>query len=374
MVGHQLNSVLIKPVSADCDERCVYCFYRRPSNPYINSSSHRMNAEVLSSFIFQYLTISPEEASFCWQGGEPMLAEIDFFKKVIELQIKHGSPGQVIGNVLQTNGLLIDEEWAKFFKEYNFFLGVSLDGPEELHDPYRGKGTFKKVMEALNILRTYGMEFNILSVVSDLTVQEPDKLFDFFLSQKLCHLQFIPCVEMDYRTGEMTSFSVKPDEYGKFLCRLFDRWYNEGMMDISIRLFDNILMAYLGQEPEICEFKKKCGCYVVLEYNGDIYPCDFFVEKKWCLGNLMETSLEEIITNDKASRFSLLKSVHRECLECPWNFICNYGCPRYRESEEGKSYLCKAYRLFFEYSQGSFESLAKKSKEQCQLGNVDERR
>ena len=366
-VTHQPIGVLVKPVSADCNLSCTYCFYHdRPTDPYHPTVRHRMEDTVLSAFISQYMSLAGRNPSFSWQGGEPLLAGIDFFRQVIEFQKQYGRSGQYVGNSVQTNGVLIDREWAELFRAYNFLVGVSLDGPEELHDHYQrsfgGHGSFHRVMEGIEVLRDHRVEFNILAVVNDRTAEQPEEMYNFFLSNDLGYLQFIPCVERDPATGQITDFSVKPDQYGAFLCRTFDLWLNDGQPTVFIRFFENILMAYMGLEPEICELKERCGQYVVVEHNGDIYPCDFFVQEPLRLGNLLETPLGEIVGNAPYRQFR----AHKEgpfsaCQECRWHFICNNGCPRLRYVHQGQFtdhyYLCEGYKRFFDYTHERFIQL-----------------
>ncbi len=361
-------STLVKPASANCNLDCLYCFYHdRPTDPYSDVPRRIMEDYILSSFVSQYMKLS-DPASFCWQGGEPLLTGLDFFKRVVELQMKYGKSGQSVSNSIQTNGITIDESWAKFFREYNFLIGLSLDGPEEYNDFYRkfpsSKGSFNRIMETVLILREHKVEFNILSVVTSLTESKADELYDFFLSEGFYYLQFIPCIEPDPASGGMADFSVTPEGYGRFLCRLFDLWYNGGRPQVSIRLFDNTLQAYLKMEPESCSFRKRCGEYFVVEYNGDIYPCDFFVEKQWLLGNLTERPIEEIIRSDKFRKFSSIKlGPYEECSSCRWNFICRNSCPRSRYVSNGdfdfgsRDYLCESFRMFFEHSSSRFIKL-----------------
>ncbi|MGC9004541.1 MAG: anaerobic sulfatase maturase [bacterium] len=364
-----ISSILIKPVSSRCNMHCTYCFYRRPLDPYSDEPIALMNDEVLEALISQYMKMSKGMAIFSWQGGEPTLAGLRFYKKAVQLQMKYAKPEQIIGNALQTNALLLDEEWAKFLKRYRFLVGVSLDGPEDIHDFYRGKGSYRKVMEAIKMLKAYDVELNVLSVITDISERKGEELCDFFLSQELFYLQFIPCVERDYQTNEVTPFSVNPEEFAKFLRKTFDKWFKNGSPSFSIRDFDNILMAYLGFEPELCQYKSECGNYVVVEYNGDVYPCDFFVFKEWKLGNIMEKPLDEIIKdNEVFEKFKKLKTnVYPECENCKWRFICNKGCPRFRVNYKGeilgKNYLCSAYKEFFSYSERRFKRLVQKMRE-----------
>lgn len=367
----KINSVLVKPVSADCNLSCSYCFYHnRPTDPYRSLRSHRMNDETLSILIGQLME-EGDAVSFCWQGGEPTLAGLDFFKKVVELQIKFGRDGQLVSNSLQTNGVLIDRNWARFLKRFNMLVGLSLDGPQEVHDRYRtyasGKGSFKEVMRTVDILRENEVEFNILSVVSKANVNRPEELYEFYLNEGFFYLQFIPCVEVDDSGKKIASFAITCEEWESFLRRLFNIWFNGGNPQVSIRLFENILMAYLGMEPEICEFKKRGGSYVVVEYNGDVYPCDFLVERSWFLGNLRERPLDEILESERFKRFIRLKEVeYPECKKCRFKFICNQGCSRLRmianKLGQKESYLCAAYKNFFSYSEEKFKLLAQRIK------------
>ena len=355
-------SLLIKPVSADCNMRCEYCFYQRPTDPYRSVERHIMDDLTLRTMISRYMKWAGRSASFGWQGGEPLLAGLGFFKRVVEYQQIYGLPGQLVGNNLQTNGLLIDSGWAKFFRQYNFFIGVSLDGPAAYHNAYRhaagGRGGFERTMEGIGILRDCGVEFSILSVVNDVTAKRPKELYDFFIGNELDRLQFIPCLEFAGERGGAANYSVSVEDYRDFLCALFDLWYNGGRPAASIRLFENILAVYMGTDPEICAFRERCGSYVVVEYNGDLYPCDFFVEEAWMLGNVRESSIADILKKRRAREFNSRK-MHPTpgCNPCEWNFICHHGCPHYR-TPAGENYFCNAYREFFRYTRPRFETLA----------------
>lgn len=373
-IGKQF-SLLIKPTSADCNLNCQYCFYhQRPTDPYKSEPIHKMSDEVLTNTISQYLDITGQYGAFSWQGGEPLLMGVDFFKKVVSLQQVYGYKGQYVGNSVQTNAVLITDEFAKLFSEYNFLLGISLDGPKEIHEYYRGKGTFQKVMQGINILRNHKVEFNILAVVNDQTVQKPSELYNFFLENKFYYLQFIPAVEFDKETGKPTEFSVNPKEYGNFLCQLFDLWYNNGNPIVSIRTFDNIATIYAGIRSEACIYMKECGNYAVIEYNGDVYPCDFFVEEPLLLGNILRTPLKEIIKSQKMRDFSREKcnfDAFDDCKNCVYEFICHCGCQHYRYNNE-MDYLCPAYKEFFAYTENRFKILAERLK--IQLAHQNQRR
>jgi uncharacterized protein len=373
-IGKQF-SLLIKPASADCNLNCGYCFYhQRLSDPYKSEPTHKMSDEVLNNIISQYLDIVGQYGAFSWQGGEPLLMGVDFFRKVVALQQTYGYRGQYVGNSVQTNATLITDDFAKLFHEYNFLLGVSLDGPKEIHEYYRGEGTFQSVMEGVDILRKHKVEFNILSVVNDQTAQKADVMYKFFLENEFYYLQFIPAVEFDKENGQPTDFSVKPKDYGNFLCKLFDLWYNNGNPIISIRTFDNIATIYAGVQSEACIYMKECGNYAVIEYNGDVYPCDFFVEEPLLLGNITKTPLKEIISDQKMRDFSRQKcnlgdsSTFQDCKSCVYEYICHCGCPHYRYND-GMDYLCEAYKQFFAYTESRFKILAERVKIQLARQN-----
>jgi uncharacterized protein len=355
-------SLLIKPVSADCNMRCAYCFYRRPGDPYRSEERHIMDDGTLKAMIAGYMQSAGRGASFGWQGGEPLLAGIDFFNRVVAYQERFGLSAQLVSNNLQTNGLLLDDEWAAFFRHYNFFIGVSLDGPEEDHNHYRrsvhGENGFLRTMQGIQFLKDHEVDFSVLSVVNAVTAKKPRELYAFFINNGLNRLQFIPCVEINRDTGAAEVYSVTVDDYRDFLCTLFDVWYNNGHPVASVRLFENILAIYVGREPELCAFKSRCGSYVVIEYNGDVYPCDFFVEEQWLLGNLRETSISDMMKKRKRREFNSRKREQTSgCTACEWNFLCHFGCQHYRSSA-GANYLCAAYREFFRYTGQRFHALA----------------
>jgi len=352
------RSLLIKPVSGDCNLHCTYCFYHdRPTDPYKQEQRHRMSPEVLDTLIQQGMRLNRQVATFGWQGGEPTLAGLDFFREVVELQKRHGTRGQVVSNGMQTNGLLLDADWARFLREYRFLVGVSLDGPAIYHDHYRtfanGNPTQERVLDVLRMLSRYQVEFNILSVVNRVTADHGPEIYDYFLSQGFNYLQFIPCVEVDPTTGRLTDFAVEPEQFGDFLCAVFDKWYNHGDPQASVRDFEAILAVYVGQEAPLCCYQEQCGGYVVVEYNGDMYPCDFCVREDLYLGNIQETSLEAIFQSEGLQRFAAEKAIPRpECQACAWLPYCHQGCPRFVgvEGNSRRHYLCRAYQRFFAHA------------------------
>jgi len=360
----QPRSLLIKPASGDCNLHCTYCFYHdRVTDPYKQQSKRRMGPEVLDALIKQGMRLDRRHATFGWQGGEPTLMGLDFYKKVVELQQKYGARGQAVSNGLQTNGVLLNPDWAGFLRQYHFLLGVSLDGPAKYHDHYRvysnGGPTHERVLDTLHMLEENRVEYNVLSVVNNLTGGHPVEIYDYFLSEGFFYLQFIPCVEVDPTTGQITEFSVGPEQYGDFLCALFDRWYNNGEPDASIRDFEAILAVYVGQQAPLCCYQDQCGSYVAVEYNGDIYPCDFFVHEDVYIGNLLEMTLEEAFQSEVLERFASAKADPRpECQVCSWHPFCKQGCPRFVGlMGNHRHYLCRAYQQFFAHSHQGFLDL-----------------
>ncbi|MFX1316566.1 MAG: anaerobic sulfatase maturase [Promethearchaeota archaeon] len=348
--------LLIKPVSFDCNLRCKYCFYLRVADEYPEIKHPRMNYDVLEQIIAQFLQFRFNESIFGWQGGEPTLAGIEFFKKVALLQQKYGNSGQIIGNAFQTNGILITDEWGKFFYKYNFLVGLSLDGPKDIHDRYRrnigNKSVWQQVMSAAECLKENKVEFNILCVVSKANVNRVKQVYKFFIDNEFFYLQFIPALESD-KQGKKASFSINAIQYGKFLCQLFDEW-KINPNQTSIRTFDGMLAYFQGYPKGICTLEKECADYLLIEWNGDVYPCDFFVRQEYKLGNLIEENLSYL----KSRRDILFKKykvkLSEDCVNCKWLELCYGGCIKDRIFPDNphpeKSYFCVAYKKFFEYS------------------------
>ncbi len=366
----QVESVLVKPVSADCNLSCTYCFYKSKVKLYPETKIHRMSDEILKNLIAQMLSLAPRKVSFCWQGGEPTLAGLDFYRKVMHYQSIFKAPLQIVENSMQTNGLLIDEKWASFLARSGFLVGVSLDGPREIHDYYRktsgGLGSYDNVIRCLNILAKFGVKFNILTVIHKRNVKMPRELYNFLTGMGFRYLQFIPCVEKG-SDGNLAEFSVTPEEYGSFLCEVFDEWFNRGAPNTYVRDFEELLISYVTGDTPSCVFGQECGRYIVVEYNGDVYPCDFYVEQKWLLGNLMEEPIEEIIKGKKFAEFKSRKSkLTKKCGRCKWLKYCNGGCPRHWEILGfTENYFCRSYKRFFRHSHKQFlklKNLVKSSK------------
>jgi len=359
-------SVIVKPRGSICNLECRYCYYLSKERLY-PGSTFRMTYEVLKRFIRQLIqTYSTTDVNFIWQGGEPTLMGMDFFDMVIALQTKFRKPGMKIVNILQTNGTTLDDRWCEFFKEHSFLIGISLDGPRELHDAFRrdkaDKPTFEKVHSGVRLLTKHDVDFNILTCVSAANVENPFDVYCFlrdYVQAKF--IQFIPIVEVANLTNEPCSFensncSITGEQYGQFLIAIFDEWVRRDVSQVHVQLFDNALRKWMGIPGGLCVFNETCGDSLVMEHNGDIYSCDHFVEPKHKLGNILETQLEELIYGEAQKRFGLdkKKTLPHSCLECDVYFACRGGCPKNRtdcslRGELNLNHLCAGYKAFFNY-------------------------
>ncbi|MCD7824621.1 MAG: anaerobic sulfatase maturase [Clostridiaceae bacterium] len=355
-------SILIKPASANCNMDCKYCFYKCLSSQRTEYSKGFMSEETLEMLVMQAIDYAEGSLTFAFQGGEPTLCGIDFYRRAVELEKKYNKKNLIIANTLQTNGLLIDEEWAKFFSENHFLVGLSLDGPRKVHDKYRtgidGTGTFYSIMHTTELFDRYHVDYNILSVVTDEAAKRASYIYNFFRKRGFSFLQFIPCMDEKsrYAQGEKTVFSVTPEQYGSFLCQLFDLWYEDYCQgaDIEIRMFSNLAQMAAGYPAEECGMNGRCTCYFVVEGDGSVYPCDFYCTDTWKLG-MVENSFQTLAQSVKAKQFveeSLCQ--HEKCTHCPYFSLCRGGCRRWREqSDQGKpglNELCPAYEMFFGYA------------------------
>ena len=297
-----------------------------------------------------------------------MLMGVDFFRRAVELQKQYGSSGQQVSNTLQTNGILLDDEWCRFFSDNKFLLGISIDGPKEFHDRYRldhsGKGTFDRVIRGIETCRKHDVQFSALILLNNYNVEKPDTLFEFCIENELTYLQFIPCIETDPATGDPAEFSVTPRQYGDFLCRLFDLWYDYGPEKLNIREFDSLITHYVMGKHTICTYSKQCAGFVVIEHSGDAFCCEFFVEPQWRLGNILETPVEKLAGDSKKRTFARNKQqLCSKCLVCLHLDICRGGCmkDRNRWNEQGdnrESYFCESYKQFFDYTVPRFMQIA----------------
>lgn len=364
---------MLKPAGSLCNMRCQYCYYLEKGQMYKEDKNRVISDSMLETFIKNYIESQTlPQVLFTWHGGETLMRPVSFYKRALELQ-RYYAGGRQIDNCIQTNGTLITEEWCKFFKENNFLVGVSIDGPQEFHDEYRktasGGPSFQKVMKGIQLLNKYGVEWNALAVVNDFNAEYPLDFYHFF-KEIGCHfIQFTPIVERKVSRpdgltlapgmeegGELIDFSVTPEQWGTFLCEIFDEWVRNDVGDYYIQLFDATLANWVGQVPGVCTMAEECGHAGVMEYNGDVYSCDHFVFPEYRLGNLGERSLYELMNSEKQKEFAKNKKkrLPQQCLECEFLFACHGECPKNRfvKDEYGNSglnYLCKGYKMFFDH-------------------------
>lgn len=363
-----LNSLLVKPAGADCNMACEYCFYRSKECLYPETQKHRMDDGVLREMIRQMLEKGTPEVSFCWQGGEPTLLGIDFFKRAVDYQIQYGR-GKTVGNAIQTNGVLIDQKWADFLFNYRFLTGLSIDGPRHVHDRYRrmagGGASWEKTFDATKRLLDRNVLVNALSVINDYSSQYPEEIYGFLKEAGLTHMQFIPCVETDPASpGHAAAYSVSSDDYGNFLCRIFDLWlsdFDNGVPGTSIRLFESLLFSYAKMIPPDCALMDECGAYLVVEYNGDVYSCDFFVTPEHKLGNIMNGRLDKMLNSASQRNFGRKKKTPPDlCENCAYLSHCRGGCPKDRirdPADKGVNHFCGAYKMFFDHAGPALQNI-----------------
>ena len=347
---------LLKPTSATCNLRCDYCFYNQVPPGADGSLTTRVSFDTLETFTRQYLDYNRSCPLFAWQGGEPLQLGVDFFKRALELQAKYADPRCPPTNSLQTNGTLLDEEYAKFFAQNNFLVGVSIDGPPEIHNRHRpdaqGRPTHGRVLAGLRLLQNAAADFNILCVLHSENAALGRGLMDYFLGLGFRHFQFIPCAERAGPDG-LAQFSIRAKQYADFLVETFDRWATWDGEPVSVRLFESIVRAMMGGEPESCILRENCQNMITVEANGDIYPCEFFVRPERRYGNVNETPLRDILAGPVRAQFrSDIKTRPARCRRCKWDWICKGGCPKYREIKRGRfddvNYFCKAFMPLFE--------------------------
>ncbi len=368
-MGKPLNSILIKPAGPDCNMACAYCFYLEKAGLFPASETHRMSEDILEAMVSQTMKAAPGQISFGWQGGEPTLMGLGFFEKAVELQKKYGR-SHTVGNGLQTNGILVDEKWARFLAEYNFLVGLSIDGPAHVHDRYRkmrgGGGSWEKVRDRARLMLDEGVAVNALSVVNDYAADFADEIYSFHKELGLNYMQFIPLVDPGIGSGgDDLPSQVSAERFGAFLCSLFDLWigdFEDGVPTTSVRFFDSVFHIYAGLHPPECTLMRECGAYVVVEHNGDVYSCDFYVEPEWRLGNVLDDDLRDLLNCGKQTEFGAMKSrIAAECTECRWLKYCRGGCTRDRvPGARGEmSHLCSSFRIFFRHADGKLQDLAR---------------
>lgn len=363
-----LSNILIKPAGPDCNLACDYCFYLNKTELFSEESKHRMNEAILQELMRQLLQQGTQQLSIAWQGGEPTLMGVDFFRKAVEFQ-KQYAAGKIIGNALQTNGLLIDDRWIAFLRGNNFLVGLSIDGPQHIHDDYRkdrsGRGSWERVADAAVLMLENEVAVNALSTVNAYSVNFPDEIYDYLKALGFRYMQFIPIVETSEDGSGVAPFSVAPRDYGEFLKQLFDRWladFQNGEPTTSIRYFESLFYRYVNMQPPDCILMERCGTYVVVEHNGDVYACDFFVEPAWKLGNILEDRLIDLLNSPRQRAFGNQKAeLPKKCRDCPWFSFCFGGCPKDRTRDmrtEGMNYFCESVIMFQEYADPRFRRLA----------------
>ena len=370
-------NVMAKPAGPACNLACKYCFYLDKKQFFSDDELFRMSDNVLEKFTKDYIDALENipEINFSWQGGEPTILGVDFFRKAVELQKKYAN-GKKITNAFQTNGTLIDDEWCEFFKKNNFLIGVSVDGPQEIHDFYRvynnNEGSFDDVIRGIELLKKHKVDFNALTVVNNLNSQHPLKIYHFLKNIGVEFIQFIPIVEQKVFSPEseeqadVTDWSVKPKEFGKFLSKIFDEWVKKDVGKTFVQQFDAALGNWLGVGGSVCIYSAICGNSVILEHNGDVYSCDHFMYPDYKLGNIMDGNLRKMVYSEFQIQFGRDKFLElpSQCKECKVIFACRGGCPKHRflktsKNEKGLNYLCKGYKYFYLHIAPAMDKMAK---------------
>ena len=366
--------VMLKPAGAHCNLACKYCYYLEKNKLYPTAQRHLMSDEMLEQFTREYIEAQTmNQVLFTWHGGEPLLRSIDFYRKALSLQQKYAGSRR-IDNVIQTNGTLLTDEWCEFFAQNHWLVGISIDGPQPDHDHYRltaaGKPSWKKVMQGIKLLKKHGVEWNAMAVVNAYNANHPQEFYRFFKENGCQFLQFTPIVERltrheDGRTLasladkdeiSLSEASVAPEQWGYFLCAIFDEWVRKDVGKIFVEIFDCTLANWMGISPGICAYSKECGHAGVMEHNGDVYSCDHFVFPEYKLGNIRDHSLIDMLYGEQQQEFSRLKhsSLPRQCKECDMEFACHGECPKNRfmkdkYGDSGLNYLCPGYYHYYQH-------------------------
>lgn len=366
--------VMLKPASAHCNLACKYCYYLEKNKLYPTAQRHLMSDEMLEQFTREYIEAQTmSQVLFTWHGGEPLLRSIDFYRKALSLQQKYAG-GRRIDNVIQTNGTLLTDEWCEFFAQNHWLVGISIDGPQPYHDHYRltaaGKPSWQKVMQGIKLLKKHGVEWNAMAVVNAYNANHPLEFYRFFKENGCQFLQFTPIVERQTRHEDgrtlasladkneipLSEASVTPEQWGYFLCAIFDEWVRKDVGKIFVEIFDCTLANWMGISPGICAYSKECGHAGVMEHNGDVYSCDHFVFPEYKLGNIRDHSLIDMLYGEQQQEFSRLKhsSLPRQCKECDMEFACHGECPKNRfmkdkYGDSGLNYLCPGYYHYYQH-------------------------
>lgn len=371
--------VMLKPVGAMCNLRCKYCYYLDKKNLYPDSKTFVMSDQVLEEFIEQYMNAqTSQQILFTWHGGETLMRSISFYQKAMALQRKYAY-GRRIDNCLQTNGTLLTDEWCRFFKDNNFLIGISVDGPQHCHDRYRrtkdNRPSFYQVMKGVGLLKKHHVEFNIMGVVNDYNVDYPLEFYNFFKEIDCHFIQFAPIVEMI--GGGPAPWNVPAAKWGDFLIAIFDEWVKKDVGNYFIQYFDSTLANWVGEEPGVCTLAKTCGQAGVMEFNGDVYSCDHFVSPEYKLGNIRSQTLTQMMYSPKQIKFGNEKydKLPRQCKECEFLFACNGECPKNRiaktkKGEEGLNVLCQGYYKFFNHVAPYMEFMKEELKNRRSPANI----
>lgn len=367
--------VMLKPAGSLCNLACDYCYYTEKKNLYPGRQQQLLSDEMLERFVKEYIETHPApNVLFTWHGGEPMMRPISFYRRALELQRKYAG-GHQVDNVFQTNGTLITPEWARFFRDNGFLVGVSIDGPQDIHDAYRRsrsrRPSFVQVMRGIDTLNHYGVEWNAMAVVNNLSGSRPLEFYHFFKEIGCHYIQFTPIVERFYRhpdgrhlaspidsaVAEVAPFSVTPEMWGEFLCTIFDEWVKNDVGEYFVQLFDATLAGWMGVIPGLCSLAETCGHATAMEWNGDLYACDHYVFPEFRLGNIAERSLSSMMQSEELRRFGRGKRdlLTQQCRECEYLFACHGECPRLRfaksaDGQAGHNYLCSGYHRFFSHA------------------------
>jgi uncharacterized protein len=376
---HRQFQVFAKPTSALCNLDCAYCYYVKKKQLYADSEATRMHDDILDAYIDQHISASPGSVThFTWHGGEPTLLGLDYFRKIMSLQKKHTPPDHGVANNIQTNGTLLDEAWCRFLSEEGFSVGLSLDGPEEMHDKYRltggGKTTHRQVMRGLELLQRHRVAVDILCVVHAGNVQHPSRVYRFFRNNGVRYMGFIPLVEQDIG-GEINRRSIAGEAWGDFLCAIYDEWKSRDIGRIKVQMIEEVARTALGHGHALCIFRETCGDVPAVEHNGDFYSCDHFVDPEHCLGNIANTPLVELLESSAQKAFGKAKSdmLPRYCLACDELEMCQGGCPKDRiletpDGEKGLNFLCRGYKRFFEHCRPFLRELSAQGRKRYPLG------
>ena len=389
--------VMAKPIGPICNLDCKYCFYLEKESLYPQAQKWAMREDVLDSYVRQYIEAHDTPViNFAWQGGEPTLLGVDYFRRLVDIQRKYAN-GKRIQNAFQTNGVLLNDDWAALFKENEFLIGVSIDGPRELHDAYRvdkgGQPTFDRVIRGIETLKRNGVEFNTLTTVHRGNGDHPIEVYRFLKENGSGFMQFIPIVERIARqvtadglqlispdfagAAQVAPWSVEPRQFGRFLCAIFDEWVRRDVGTCFVQLFDVSLETWSGMEASLCIFKRQCGQALALEHGGDLYSCDHFVYPQNRLGNIMDAPLAALVESEQQRRFGEAKesTLPKYCRECDVRFACNGECPKHRflktpDGEAGLNYLCAGYKMFFHHVDPYMRFMARELAAQRAPANV----